>query len=38
MATIEGVTCECDLVDFGKYELKDGRLTPSLDPGFGMKL
>jgi len=38
VVTIEGVTCSCKEVDFGKYELKDGRLTPSPDPGFGMQL
>lgn len=38
IVTIEGVTCDCKEVDFGKYELKDGRLTPSPDAGFGMKL
>lgn len=36
--TIEGVTCESDDVDFGNYRLKKGKLTPSSDPGFGMKL
>ena len=38
VATIEGVTCACEDVDFGKYQLKDGQLTPSPDPGFGLKL
>jgi L-alanine-DL-glutamate epimerase-like enolase superfamily enzyme len=36
--TIEGVTCESDDVDFGDYELADGKLTPSSAPGFGMEL
>ena len=38
VVTIEGVTCECDQVDFGKYEMKEGKLSPSPEPGFGMKL
>lgn len=38
MPTIEGVTCSSEDVDFGNYKLKEGRLTPSPDPGFGMKL
>ena len=38
LVTIEGVTCTSDDVDFGKYELEDGILTPSPDPGFGMEL
>lgn len=38
VVTIEGVTCECDGVDFGKYELNEGRLSPSPEPGFGMRL
>lgn len=37
-ATIEGVTCISEDVDFGAYELKDGKLIPSSAPGFGMKL
>ncbi len=37
--TIEGVTCECDRIDWGDYHLdKQGRLAPSSAPGFGMKL
>lgn len=36
--TIEGVTCTSEEVDFGDYKLKDGKLIPSTDPGFGMKL
>lgn len=36
--TIEGVTCESDDVDFGDYPLKDGKITVSDAPGFGMKL
>mgnify|MGYP000740104529 CR=1 FL=1 len=38
MPTIEGVTCTSGDVDFGKYELEEGILTPSPDPGFGMEL
>jgi L-alanine-DL-glutamate epimerase-like enolase superfamily enzyme len=38
VVTIEGVTCTSDDVDFGDYRLKDGRLTVSDAPGFGMKL
>jgi D-galactarolactone cycloisomerase len=37
-ATIEGVTCTSDDVDFGDYKLADGRYTPSEAPGFGVKL
>ncbi len=37
-ATIEGVTCISENVDFGDYALKDGKLIPSSAPGFGMKL
>ncbi|MDR8392398.1 hypothetical protein NC796_14690 [Aliifodinibius sp. S!AR15-10] len=36
--TIEGVTCDSDDIDFGDYELNEGKLTPSSEPGFGMKL
>lgn len=36
--TTEGVTCESDDVDFGKYTLEEGKLTPSSEPGFGMRL
>jgi len=37
-ATIEGVTCTSNEVDFGNYEIKAGKIIPSPDPGFGMKL
>lgn len=37
-ATIEGVTCTSDDVDFGDYKLVNGKYTPSDAPGFGMKL
>jgi len=36
--TIEGVTCSSKDVDLGDYPLKDGKLTVSDAPGFGMKL
>lgn len=36
--TIEGVTCMSDDVDFGDYKLEEGKLIPSSEPGFGMKL
>ncbi len=38
VVTVEGVTCTCDQVDFGQYRLQDGQLTPSPQPGFGMRL
>jgi L-alanine-DL-glutamate epimerase-like enolase superfamily enzyme len=38
IVTIEGVTCASDDVDFGSYQLKDGKLSVSEEPGFGMKL
>jgi D-galactarolactone cycloisomerase len=37
-ASIEGVTCTSDDIDFGDYKLVDGRYTPSNAPGFGLKL
>ena len=36
--TIEGVTCSSDDVDFGNYKLEEGKIMPSPEPGFGMKL
>jgi D-galactarolactone cycloisomerase len=36
--TIEGVTCLSDDIDYGNYELKDGLISVSNAPGFGMKL
>lgn len=36
--TIEGVPCESEEVDFGTYQLREGKLIPSPAPGFGMKL
>jgi D-galactarolactone cycloisomerase len=37
-ATIEGVTCTSDDVDFGDYKLTGGQYIPSDAPGFGVKL
>jgi len=37
-ATIEGVTCSSDEVDFGNYKIANGKIIPPSDPGFGMKL
>lgn len=36
--TLEGVTCNSEDVDFGDYNLEEGKLIPSSEPGFGMKL
>ena len=38
IVTIEGVTCSSKEVDFGAYQLKNGKLQVSNAPGFGMKL
>lgn len=38
IVTIEGVTCTSEDVDLGGYKLKDGKLSVSEEPGFGMKL
>jgi L-alanine-DL-glutamate epimerase-like enolase superfamily enzyme len=38
VVTIEGVTCQCDSVDFGANRLRDGKLHVSKSPGFGMAL
>lgn len=38
VVTIEGVTCQCDSVDFGMNILRDGKLQVSPAPGFGMAL
>ena len=37
-ATVEGVTCVSDDVDFGNYHIQNGKIIPSSSPGFGMKL
>jgi len=36
--TIEGVTCTSEDIDFGNYRMDKGKLIPSSEPGFGMKL
>lgn len=36
--TIEGVTCISDDIDYGNYPIKDGKITVSDAPGFGMKI
>ena len=38
IATIEGVTCLSDEIDFGDYKIEKGNLHVSDKPGFGMKL
>jgi L-alanine-DL-glutamate epimerase-like enolase superfamily enzyme len=38
VCTIEGVTCLSDEIDFGDYDLTDGKLRVSEKPGFGMDL
>lgn len=38
ISTVEGVTCFSDDIDYGNYPIKDGKITVSEDPGFGMKL
>lgn len=37
-ATIEGVTCNCDLIDFGGNVRRDGLHLVSASPGFGVAL
>jgi D-galactarolactone cycloisomerase len=38
ISTIEGVTCISDDIDYGNYPIKDGKISVSKDPGFGMKI
>ena len=38
ISTIEGVTCISEDIDYGNYPVKDGRISVSNDPGFGMKI
>jgi D-galactarolactone cycloisomerase len=38
ISTVEGVTTFSDDVDYGHYHIKDGQITVSDEPGFGMKL
>ena len=37
-ATIEGVTCSHEHVDFGENVIRDGKLKLSSKPGFGLRL
>ena len=36
--TIEGVTCECEQIDFGNWKIENGLFVPPTGPGWGMKL
>lgn len=38
VSTVEGVTCISDDVDYGDYPIKEGKISVSREPGFGMKL
>lgn len=38
ISTVEGVTCFSDDIDYGQYPIRDGKITVSEAPGFGMKL
>ena len=38
ISTIEGVTCISDDIDYGNYPIKDGKISVSSEPGFGMKI
>ncbi|HEY5916578.1 MAG TPA: hypothetical protein VIU13_04220 [Chryseolinea sp.] len=38
ISTIEGVTCISDDIDYGNYPIKDGKISVSQEPGFGMKI
>jgi len=38
ISTVEGVTCISDDIDYGNYPIKDGKISVSREPGFGMKL
>ena len=38
IVTIEGVVCYSDEVNFGNYQISDGKITPSFAPGFGMEI
>jgi D-galactarolactone cycloisomerase len=38
VSTVEGVTTFSDDIDYGNYAIKDGKITVSEEPGFGMKL
>ena len=38
VSTVEGVTCISDDIDYGNYPIKDGNISVSNAPGFGMKI
>ncbi|HEX6226899.1 MAG TPA: enolase C-terminal domain-like protein, partial [Chryseolinea sp.] len=38
VSTVEGVTCISDDIDYGNYPIKDGTISVSKAPGFGMKI
>ena len=38
VCTVEGATIMTEDADLGNYPIKDGKITVSEDPGFGMKL
>ena len=38
VSTVEGVTAFSDDIDYGSYPIRDGKITVSEEPGFGMKL
>ena len=38
VATVEGVTSESNDIDYGDYKIKNGKLSPSEKPGFGMQI
>jgi len=38
VVTIEGVTCISDDIDYGDYNIADGKIQVSDKPGFGMRL
>ncbi len=38
VCTIEGATIISDDIDLGEYEIENGKITVSEDPGFGMEL
>ena len=38
VCTIEGVTCVSDDIDYGNYPIANGKISASVEPGFGMKI
>lgn len=38
VTTVEGVTTFSDDIDYGYYPIRDGKISVSEEPGFGMKL